>query len=466
MEWNTEEVLKNLADIVGSQWVKIEPADLNRYGKDWTTNLNPKPSAVVLPASIEEIQAIVVFANERKIPLVPSGGRTGLSGGSVAENHELIVAFDRMNEIMGFNAADRLVFCQPGVVTEQLQKFAEEKGLFYPVDFASSGSSQLGGNAATNAGGIKVIRYGMTRNWIQSMKVVTGEGKLLDLNRGLTKNATGYDFRHLFIGSEGTLGFIVELTVRLSSPPKDPTVVLLGLHDFAEVTAVLNVFQKKLNLTAFEFFSDKALQYVIEENSLQKPFDSTCDFYTLVEFENETSFDLEIAQSTFEYCFNQGWVLDGTISHSASDVKKLWRFREDITASISKYSPYKNDISVRVSMVPAFLKELDELLSQVYPEFETLFFGHIGDGNIHVNILKPSNITIEVFYKKCEEVTGIVFELVQKFGGSISAEHGIGVLKKPYLYYSRSDEEIIYMKAIKRIFDPNNIMNPGKLIDA
>ena len=174
---------------------------------------------------------------------------------------------------------------------------------------------------------------------------------------------------------------------------------------------------------------------------------------------------MDAAQSVFEDFFQSGLVVDGTISQSSSDAKKLWRFREDITSAISKYSPYKNDISVRISQVPSFLSELDELVRRIYPSFETIFFGHIGDGNIHMNILKPDELTTNGFYKECEKVTEIVFGLVQKFGGSISAEHGIGVLKKPYLRYSRSKEEITYMKAVKRMFDPNNIMNPGKLMD-
>jgi FAD/FMN-containing dehydrogenase len=199
--------------------VKTESVDLNHYGKDWTNDVNPNPSAIVFPTSIEEIKLIVALANKKKIALVPSGGRTGLSGGALAKNSEVVVSFDRMNKILEFNAVDRLITCEPGVTTKKLQEFAEEKELYYPVDFASSGSSQIGGNVATNAGGIKVIRYGMTRNWVQGMKVVTGEGQLLDLNRGLVKNASGFDFRHLFIGSEGTLGFITELTIGLSSLP-------------------------------------------------------------------------------------------------------------------------------------------------------------------------------------------------------------------------------------------------------
>jgi len=183
--------------------------NLARYGVDWTKVWTPAPSAILLPETVEEVQAIVRLANQHGIALVPSGGRTGLSAGAVAADGEVVVAFDRMNKVLAFDSFDRAVKVQPGVVTQQLQEFAEQNGLFYPVDFASAGSSQIGGNIGTNAGGIKVIRYGMTRDWVTGLKVVTGKGDLLELNKGLVKNATGYDFRHLFIGSEGTLGFVV-----------------------------------------------------------------------------------------------------------------------------------------------------------------------------------------------------------------------------------------------------------------
>ena len=383
----------------------------------------------------------------------------------MALNREVVVAFDRMNSILEFDPADRQVVCQPGVITEQLQQFADTKDLFYPVDFASSGSSQLGGNVATNAGGIKVIRYGLTRNWIQGMKVVTGNGDILDLNRGLTKNATGYDLRHLFIGSEGTLGFIVELTLGLCRKPNDPTVLLFGVENMVGLMPVLQVFQGKLNLTAFEFFSDNAMQYVIEGKGLQKPFDTSCKFYALIEFENSSENNLALAMGLFDFCLQKKWISDGTISQSSSQAVSLWRLREDISETISRFTPYKNDISVKVSKVAAFLEEVDALVSKAYPDFEIIWFGHIGDGNVHLNILKPETFSIEEFTQKCSEVSQWVFEVVQKHGGSISAEHGVGLLKKPFLRFSCSASEVEYMKSIKRAFDPNNVMNPGKLLD-
>ena len=465
MESSTEGLVGQLVEIVGSDWVKTDDVELQYYGKDWTNVFHSDPIAIVLPSSIEDVQAIVEVAMDNQVALVPSGGRTGLSGGAVAEQHEIVVAFDRMNKILNFDAVDRQVICQPGVITEHLQQFADDNDLFYPVDFSSSGSSQIGGNVATNAGGIKVIRYGMTRNWILGMKVVTGTGEVLDLNRGLIKNATGYDFRHLFIGSEGTLGLIVELTVALCPKPKDPKVLLLGVEQLTDTMEVLKAFRNKLELTAFEFFSDKAMSHVIAEKGLQRPFESMCSFYALIEFENVAEQDLENAMELFEYCLERGWIVGGTISQSRAQAENLWRLREDISETIAKFSPYKNDISVKVSKVPEFLEELDALVTQVYPEFEIIWFGHIGDGNVHLNILKPEQLEIGKFYESCSKISERVFDLVKKYGGSISAEHGIGMLKKPFLQYSRSPAELEYMKSIKRIFDPHNIMNPGKLID-
>lgn len=458
-------VFAALSEIVGEDWVKTDPADLQTYGTDWTKQFPVAPSVIVLPKTVAEVQAVVKLANEALFKLVPSGGRTGLSGGAVATNGEVVLVLDRMNQILDFNAVDRQVTCEAGVVTEQLQQFAESQGLFYPVDFASSGSSQLGGNVATNAGGIKVIRYGMTRSWVTGMKVVTGRGDLLDLNRGLTKNATGYDFRHLFIGSEGTLGIVVELTMALSAPPQDPAVLILGVEDMTKTMPILEAFQNKLSLTAFEFFSEQALRHVIAGKNLARPFDTASNFYALLEFEQRGEEDLEDAMALFEHCLEQGWIVDGTISRSLTQAESLWRLREDISETIAQFSPYKNDIAVRVSAVPQFLKDVDSLVREQYPEFEIIWFGHIGDGNVHLNILKPENLDAQAFFEQCGSVSNQMFSLVQQYGGSISAEHGVGLLKKPYLYYSRDPQEIEYMRLIKQAFDPNDVLNPGKVFD-
>jgi FAD/FMN-containing dehydrogenase len=368
-----------------------------------------------------------------------------------------------MNQILELNVTDRTVRCQPGVITKQLQNYAEENGLYYPVDFASSGSSQIGGNIGTNAGGIKVIRYGMTRNWVSGLKVVTGKGDILELNKDLIKNATGYDLRQLFIGGEGTLGFVVEATMRLDRAPKNLTCMVLGTPDFDAIMPVLHAFHGKLDLTAFEFFSDKGLARIMARGDVPEPFETKTPFYALLEFEASNEEIANEALATFEYCVEQGWVIDGVMSQSQQQLQNLWKLREYLSETISHWTPYKNDISVTVSKVPAFLNEIDAIVSEHYPDFEVVWYGHIGDGNLHLNILKPENLAKEEFFAKCATVNKWVFEIVEKYNGSISAEHGVGLVKRDYLEYSRSPVEIEYMKAVKAVFDPNGIMNPGKI---
>ncbi|QQE89156.1 FAD-binding oxidoreductase [Azotobacter chroococcum] len=456
-------LIDELKTLVEPGKVLTDADSLNAYGRDWTKHFAPAPLAIAFPKSIEQVQAIVRWANERKVALVPSGGRTGLSAAAVAAHGEVVVAFDYMNRILQFNEIDRTVVCEPGVVTRQLQDFAADKGLYYPVDFASAGSSQIGGNIGTNAGGIKVIRYGMTRNWVAGLKVVTGKGDLLELNRDLVKNATGYDLRQLFIGAEGTLGFVVEATMRLDRAPTNLTAMVLGASDLDSIMPVLHAFQDRMDLTAFEFFSDKALAKVLARGDVPAPFETECPFYALLEFEASTEERAEQALATFEHCVEQGWVLDGVMSQSEQQLQNLWKLREYISETISHWTPYKNDVSVTIGKVPAFLKEIDAIVGEHYPDFEIVWFGHIGDGNLHLNILKPDAMAKDEFFAKCATVNKWVFEIVQKYNGSISAEHGVGMTKRDYLGYSRSEAEIAYMKAVKAVFDPNGIMNPGKI---
>ena len=456
-------VIEELMTLVDPGKVLTDAASLEAYGKDWTKHYPPAPSAIVFPKTVEQVQAIVCWANAHKVALVPSGGRTGLSAGAVAANGEVVVSFDYMNQILDFNAFDRTVVCQPGVITRQLQAYAEEQGLYYPVDFASSGSSQIGGNIGTNAGGIKVIRYGMTRNWVAGLKVVTGKGELLELNKDLIKNATGYDLRQLFIGAEGTLGFVVEATMRLDRAPRNLTAMVLGTPDFDAIMPVLHAFQGKLDLTAFEFFSDKGLAKILARGDVPAPFETDCPFYALLEFEASTEEVANEALATFEHCVEQGWVLDGVMSQSETQLKNLWKLREYLSETISHWTPYKNDISVTVSKVPAFLRDIDAIVGKHYPDYEVVWYGHIGDGNLHLNILKPDHMSKDDFFASCAKVNKWVFEIVERYNGSISAEHGVGMTKRDYLGYSRSPEEIACMKAIKAVFDPNGIMNPGKI---
>ena len=445
--------------------IKTDSESLEHWGKDWTKHFAPAASAIVFPKNTEQVQAIVLLANEHNVVLTPSGGRTGLSGGAVAANGEIVVSMDKMNHIGRFYPADRMVEVEAGVITQQLQEFAESKDLYYPVDFASAGSSQIGGNIGTNAGGIKVIRYGMTRQWIMGLTVVTGKGDILQLNRGMVKNATGYDLRQLFIGSEGTLGFVTHAQIKLERQPQDSKVIVLGMDSFNDVMNVLSAFQAQIDLTAFEFFDDIAIDKLMAHGQVQEPFESRTKFYTLLEFEAPYEPIMDKAMAIFEECMEQGWVVDGVMSQSLAQAEELWKLREYISETISVFTPYKNDVSVLISYVPEFITEIDHIVSSNYPDFEVCWFGHIGDGNLHLNILKPENMSKDDFFAECQIVNKHVFETVQKYGGSVSAEHGVGMTKKPYLHYSRSETEIEYLREVKKVFDPNNIMNRGKIFD-
>ncbi len=445
---------------------RLTDADsLLTYGRDWTRFAEPAPSLVLLPDSVEQVVAIVKAACQFRVPLVPSGGRTGLSGGAVAAHGEVVLSLEKMNRILDFNAADRTLRCQAGAVTGQIQAFAKEQGLFYPVDFASSGSSQIGGNIATNAGGIKVLKYGLTRNWISGLTVVTGTGELLELNHGLVKNATGYDWRHLFIGSEGTLGVVVEAQVQLTRAPQESQALVLGVPDLAALMQVFERFSNKVDLIAFEFFSEAALQKVLARSTLTRPFASACPFYVLLEIELVSAEMQAFILELFEACVEAGWVVDGVISQSQTQFTNLWALRERISESIAEDIPFKNDIAVKISDVPAFLERIDAIVAVDYPDFETIWFGHIGDGNLHLNILKPTRLTKAEFFEQCHQVSTKIFACVQDFHGSISAEHGVGLLKKDALPYSRSAAEIALMRQVKQVFDPHHILNQGKVFD-
>ena len=466
MTGSSIDIIQELSAVLTPEQVAVDPASLETYGQDWTRFTPPAPTAIVFPRDTADVVAVVECARRCQFALVPSGGRTGLSGGACAANGEVVVSMDKMNAISPVNLTDRTVTVGAGAITQNVQQAARDADLFYPVDFASSGSSQIGGNIATNAGGINVIRYGMTREWVAGLTVVTGKGEVLELNKGLMKNNTGLDFRHLFIGSEGILGFITEATLKLTAPPKDPTVLVLGLSDMSAIMAVLDRIQSTTPLLAYEFFSELAVSKVVDHAGVARPFETRTPFYALVEFERENDMTDAHVFEAVEQCMEEGWVIDAVMSQSVAQARALWRLREDISETISRWTPYKNDISSTVSKVPELLAAVDDVVHENYPDWEVVWYGHIGDGNLHLNILKPENLQIEEFKARCSQVSTDIFDEIKTLGGSVSAEHGVGTLKAPYLGYSKSDSEIDAMRAIKAIFDPDGILNPGKVFSA
>ncbi len=438
--------------------------DRATYGRDWTRVYEPAPCAVARPRTTRDVSTLLRIANEHELAIVPSGGRTGLAGGAVAANGELVVSLDRMTALGDVDTLGATVVVEAGAITEAVHKHVEKHDLTWPVDFASKGSSHVGGNIATNAGGVKVIRYGLTRQWVLGLEVVLAGGQVLTLNGALEKNNTGLDLRQAFIGSEGTLGIVTRATLKLTRLPANQDVFLFALSSLDAVLALFrDVRSTAFTISAYEFFTDACLSRLLSHRKLRAPFTESHAFYVLVELEAGTENDREIWLSSV---FERGLADDGVYAQHAGDARDLWALREGISESLSATGlPHKNDVALPLATLAAFTRELHEVFTSRYPGWEICIFGHIGDGNLHINVMKPDDMDPKTFRARTAEADGELFALVQKHGGSISAEHGIGLLKKPYLGFTRSAEEIALMRGIKRVFDPKGIMNPGKIWD-
>ncbi len=457
---------KNLfSSTLPNERILTDTQSLKTYGKDWLTDFKPEPTLVLLPENSTEVQKIIQLANKEKIAVVPSGGRTGLSGGATATNGEVILSLERMNKIIGVNRTERTLTCQAGVVTERIQLRAAEEGLYFPIDFASKGSSQIGGNIATNAGGIRVIRYGMLREWIIGLTVVTGNGELIQLNGSLIKNQSGYDIKQLMIGSEGTLGIVVEAIVGLTNPPGDSISFLCGLPSAQAALALLEKTRDTFSMVnVFEYFDNTSLKKVTSHHKLPQPFSQSFSEYALVEVEGDSKTLSTKVEELLTRAAEAGDVDDAVIGLSTKQAQDLLRYRELISETLSAmHTIHKNDISVPPSAIPGFLDLFSIKLKETYPDFEAAIFGHIGDGNLHISVIKPVAMSDSDFFDSCHQADYLLFEVVQNFSGSISAEHGVGILKRDFLHFCRSEIEVALMRGIKKVFDPVGILNPGKI---
>lgn len=464
----SEELEKLFLTILPKERVRSSADDLEYYGKDASKQFAAAPLLILLPDSVREVGEILALCTTHSIRVVPSGGRTGYSGGATAVNNEVVISLERMNRVLAVDTAGMTITCEAGITTEALQAKAALHGLYYPVDFTSKGSSQIGGNIATNAGGMRVVRYGNTREWVLGLKVVLASGKSLDLNGKLVKNQTGYDLRHLMIGSEGTLGIIVEATLRLTTPPRESQLCLCAASHVDKVLQACEAVRSEgFTLTLIEYFERSGLELVVQHRPLKDPFTEAHPVFLLVEAECQDPKERERFEASLAKLIEQGILADVVVAASVKQRADLMALRELIGEVANKhYVPHKNDISVPIAAIPGFVKKLSSLSGNIYSGYQTVVFGHIGDGNLHVNVLKPEEMSSEIFFTKCDELDRALFEIVKEFKGSISAEHGVGLLKKPFLLYSRTREEIELMRMIKRAFDPKGILNPGKIVDA
>ena len=460
-------VFDELRQIVGEQNLLTDSQALVEYGVDWSKSAKPAPLAVILPESTEQVAAIMAFCHQRNISVVPSGGLTGLAGGATAADGELVLNLKRMNQILDIDDIGMTISVQAGVITQAVQEAAAAQDLYFGLDLAAKGSSQIGGNLATNAGGLKFIRYGGAREQVLGIEVVLADGTILDLNQGLRKNNVGYDLKQLFIGAEGTLGVITQATLRLVSRPKELQVAVLAVSSSQAMMDILrHVNRSKLTMTAFEFFDQKSMELVVGfHQSVRCPFVEMSPLYVLLEIEM-----LQGSEGVWEQflneVFEQEWASDGVISSNAKEFSELWSLRELISESLTmKGRVRKNDVSVPIKLMGKFLDQAASITDHHESLVQTYFFGHVGDGNVHINYVGDSSGDEKIFSTTCATIEQEVFKLVKSHSGSISAEHGIGTLKKKDLHFSRSAEAIHAMKLIKGVLDQNAILNPGKIFD-
>jgi FAD/FMN-containing dehydrogenase len=444
-----------------------DPIDLKAYGRDWTKVHEPAPSVICFPMSTDEVSVLLHLCSKHKMAVVPSGGRTGLAGGAVAANGEVVLSLEKMREMGEVDTLANAVWCQAGAVTEAIHEHCKSHGLTWPIDFASKGSSQVGGNIATNAGGVKVIRYGLTRNWVLGLTVVLMNGEVLRLNGSLEKNNTGIDLRQLFIGTEGILGVITECILKLSPLPRESDVFFFALKDLPSVFTLFKEVRKSgLTVNAFECLSNSCLEVVLHHRGIFSPFMDQHEQYVLLEVERPESADAkEKLESWLSGLFAGELVQDAVLAQSPKESQNLWAMREGISESLANTGLlHKHDISLPIHQLQEFIEVWSADLTKNYPGLKPYVFGHIGDGNLHVNLMKPEGMEVPEFRALCAKADENMFSWIQKFEGSVSAEHGIGLLKKHLLKYSRTETEITLMKSMKSVFDPQGLMNPGKIL--
>ncbi len=455
------EFLNSLSRTVGADSLLVGKDACFPYSTDWTKTPG-NPLAVVLPRSTPELSKVLALCSKEKVPVVPSGGRTGLAAGAVPTNGELVVNLGRMDSLSEPSLLSRTVRVGAGAVTENVHQHCEKVGLTWPIDLASKGSCQIGGNLSTNAGGLKVIRYGMARKWVTSLEFVKMDGSVLTLNAGLEKNNTGYDLLQLMIGSEGTLGILTEATLKLVPVPEEKG---KSIYFFAVKNALglPYLFEKcrtgPFEILAFEFFSSKCLEAVSNKLGRESKLRGKGEYYVLAEVAGDRSRD-----AWAEATLSNPLVIDSLVADSSESQKQVWSLREGITESLAlTASLRKHDLSVPVDQVASFLQDVEASLFEAKLPIELYFFGHFGDGSPHVNMLCPPSIPFEDFDRACDLFEPKLFGLVQQYRGSISSEHGVGLLKKKWLGFSRTKEELDIFRAIKSAFDPKGLLNPGKV---
>lgn len=433
-----------------------------RLTADWSDAPRHTPLLLVLPTSTEELAAAMALCHARRQAVVVQGGLTGLAGGANAQPNELAISLSRMNRIEELDALGGTAVVQAGVTLQALQEEAEAHGLWFPLDLGARGSCQLGGNAATNAGGQRVLRFGMMRNLVLGLEVVLPDGTVLTMLDRMVKNNAGFDLKQLFIGSEGALGVISRLSLALVPRPAWQGSALCAVSDFKATLALLQHAKASMpGLTAFELMWQDYFEASAAARGVPLPFDERYPLYVLVECSAPTQAQGEASlEAMLESAIEAELVCNAIVAQSLAEAQQLWDYREGVSELLSQCKPCAAfDVSVAIQRMDELVAELRRLLVQAYPAQRHLFFGHLGDGNLHL-ISGPFADEHEL-----EHAEELVYGVVGSFEGSVSAEHGIGVVKRPYLHHSRAANEIRLMQQLKAMLDPHAVLNRGRIFD-
>ncbi len=455
------QLLDKIAAAIGRTHI-LEGADVSeRYAVDWSRENPCKPAVVLRPTSTQQVSAILRLCNEARQPLVTQGGMTGLAGGATPQTGEWVLSLEKMNGIVELDADSMTLTARAGTPLETLQNAAREAGLMLPLDLGARGSCTIGGNIATNAGGNQVIQYGMTRSLVLGLEAVMADGTIISSRNKLLKNNTGFDLKHLFIGSEGSLGIVTEAILRLFPATSSRQSALCAMDNFSDVVALLKVMKRKLPvISAFEAMWASYFRHAVDVIKCRRdPFEHPYNYYVLLESEgNDPDMDEERFQSALFEELESGRIADAVISRSGQDRQDFWAIRDSVGEILRSLRHEANfDIGIPLSETEDCIREIDTELNQVFPGLFLLIFGHVGDGNLHLIATTGKPEDTRTIYD-------IVYRITGAHQGGIAAEHGIGMLKKPWLHLSRSQDEIALMRTLKAAFDPNNILNPGRVI--
>lgn len=463
----TATISKQLAAIVGPTAVITDVDSMKPYLSDWRGNYTGLAIAVVRPATTAEVAAIVKICAQTGTPIVPQGGNTGLVGGGIPDQqgNAVVVSLSRMNRIRNIDTANNTITVEAGVVLQALQDAAAAAGRLFPLSLAAEGSCTIGGNLSTNAGGTAVLRYGNTRDLALGLEVVTPAGDVWDGLKGLRKDNTGYDLKHCFIGAEGTLGIITAAVLKLFPQPLSTVTAFVAVASPSAAVALLDALRNAAGdrLVAFELVSRMCLDLVLRHfPATLEPFAERHAWHVLIEL-NDTQRDAplqDMLEKDLERALEQGSIIDAVVAASTAQAQALWKLREDISeAQRLEGKNVKHDISVPISRIPGFIAKCDAALINAFPDISLVCFGHVGDGNLHYNCGLPTKDLNDT-----ARINRIVYDHVDEFGGSISAEHGLGQLKRDEITHHKTTIEMNMMRALKRALDPAGIMNPGKVL--